>query len=201
MQIKTFNVGILSTNCYVVGCPETEEAIIIDPGIGTTYEAQQVSRYVNQNSLKVMFIVNTHGHADHISGNAVLKSKYGVPVCIHSYDAECLNHFVDSISPANVLLEDHSSLKFGWITLKVMHTPGHTLGSISLVGKELVFTGDTLFAGGIGRTDFVGGSDRDMRVSLQKLVSLPDDYIVYPGHGCASTIGLEKKINPFLVSL
>ena len=201
MKIQTFTVGMLSTNCYVVSCPETKEAIIIDPGFEADYEAEQVMRYVAETSLKVKFIVNTHGHADHISGDLVLKRKYGVPVCIHTYDAVCLNDLGDDLSPVNVLLEDGGLLNFGRVTLKVMHTPGHSLGSISLVGETLVFTGDTLFAGGIGRTDFAGGSDRDMRVSLQKLVGLPDDYVVYPGHGCASTIGEEKRVNPFLLWL
>ena len=201
MQIQTFNVGMLSTNCYVVNCSETKEAIIIDPGFDDPYETKQVSRYVDENKLKVKFIVNTHGHADHISGDVVLKRKYGVPICIHTYDAHCLNDLDESRSPANVLLEDGSLLKFGQVMLKVMHTPGHSLGSVSLVGENLVFTGDTLFAGGIGRTDFAGGSDREMRASLKKLLCLPDDYVVYPGHGCVSTIGEEKRANPFLLWL
>ncbi len=192
---------MLSTNCYVVSCPETKETIVIDPGFEANYEAEQVIRYVDQNSLQVKFIINTHGHSDHISGNLLLKRKYGVPVCIHTYDAGCLNDLGDDLSPVNVLLEDGELLKLGHVTLKVMHTPGHSLGSISLVGETLVFTGDTLFAGGIGRTDFEGGSDCDMRVSLQKLVGLPEDYVVYPGHGCASTIGEEKRVNPFLLRL
>jgi hydroxyacylglutathione hydrolase len=198
MQIQTFNVGMLSTNCYVVNCPETKEAIIIDPGFDASYEAEQIIRYVDENTLKVTFIVNTHGHADHISGDAVLKRKYGVPICIHTYDAPCLTGLGENIPPDNVLLEDGGLLKFGQMTLKVMHTPGHTPGGISIVGENLVFTGDTLFAGGIGRTDFAGGSDRDMRLSLEKLLCLPDNYVVYPGHGFVSTIGEEKRVNPFL---
>ncbi len=198
MQIQTFNVGMLSTNCYVVNCPETKEAIIIDPGFDASYEAEQIISYVDKNTLKVKFIVNTHGHADHISGDAVLKRKYGVPICIHTFDAPCLNALGEVISPANVLLEDGGLLKFGQMTLKVMHTPGHTPGGTSLVGENLVFTGDTLFAGGIGRTDFAGGSDREMRLSLKKLLCLPDNYVVYPGHGFASTVGEEKRVNPFL---
>jgi hydroxyacylglutathione hydrolase len=198
MQIQTFNVGMLSTNCYVVNCRETKEAIIIDPGFDAAHEAEEVIRYVDENALKVKFIVNTHGHADHISGDRILKREYGVPICIHAFDARCLNGLGENISPANVLLEDEGLLKFGQMTLKVMHTPGHTPGSISLVGEKLVFTGDTLFAGGIGRTDFQGGSDRDMRLSLEKLLCLPDNYVVYPGHGGVSTIGEEKCVNPFL---
>jgi hydroxyacylglutathione hydrolase len=196
VQIQTFTVGMLSTNCYVVSCPESGEAIIIDPGFEASYEAEQVTRYVDENALKVKFIVNTHGHADHISGDIVLKRKYGAPIYIHTYDAPCLADLGESLSP--VLLEDGGLVKFGTVTLKVMHTPGHSLGSISLVGEELVFTGDTLFAGGIGRTDFAGGSDRDMRCSLQKLVGLSDDFVVYPGHGCVSIMGEEKRVNPFL---
>jgi len=201
MQIQTFNVGVLSTNCYVVKCPETMEAIIIDPGFEAPYEAERVTRYVEEKALKVKFIVNTHGHDDHISGDMVLKRKYGVPICIHMYDAPCLSGLGDSFAPADVLLEDGGLLEFGRVKLRVMHTPGHSVGSISLVGDKLVFTGDTLFAGGIGRTDFAGGSDRDMKCSLQKLVGLPDDYVVYPGHGCFSTVGDEKRVNPFLLWL
>ena len=201
MKIQAFNVGMLSTNCYLVNCSETKEAIIIDPGFEADFEAEQITRYVDGNALKVKFIVNTHGHADHISGDLVLKRKYGVPIHIHRFDAPCLDDLGESPPPANVLLEDGALLKFGDLTLKVMHTPGHSLGSISLVGDKLVFTGDTLFAGGIGRTDFAGGSDRDMKFSLQKLMGLPDDYVVYPGHGCFSIMGEEKRVNPFLLML
>ena len=198
MQIQTFTVGMLSTNCYVANCLETREAIIIDPGFEAPYEAEQVIHYVDAQALKVKFIVNTHGHSDHISGDAVLKRKYGVPVCIHTYDSHCLNDLGEKLSQANILLEDGGLLRFGQVTLKVMHTPGHSLGSVSLVGDKLVFTGDTLFAGGIGRTDFAGGSDCDMRCSLEKLLRLPDNYVVYPGHGAVSTMGEEKRFNPFL---
>jgi hydroxyacylglutathione hydrolase len=198
MQIQSFNVGMLSTNCYVANCPETKEAIIIDPGLDAAQEADQIFRYVNANALKVKFIVNTHGHSDHIRGDALLKKKYGVPICIHAFDVHCLNGLGEKIPPANIMLEDKRLLKFGQMMLRVVHTPGHSPGSISLVGENLVFTGDTLFAGGIGRTDFPGGSDSDMRLSLKKLLLLPDDYMVYPGHGGVSTIGDEKCFNPFL---
>jgi hydroxyacylglutathione hydrolase len=197
MQIQPFIVGMLSTNCYAVSCPKTREAIIIDPG----FEAEQVTRYVAENALKVKFIVNTHGHTDHISGDMVLKREYYVPICIHAFDEPCLDDLGENLSPADVLLEDGDLLKFGNATLKVLHTPGHSVGSISLVGDKLVFTGDTLFAGSIGRTDFTGGSDRDMMCSLQKLVGLPNDYVMYPGHGCFSTIGEEKRVNSFLLML
>jgi len=198
MQIQTFNFGMLSTNCYIVNCPETKEAIIIDPGFDASSEAELIIRHVDAGTLKVKFIVSTHGHFDHISGDLVLKRKYGVPICIHTYDAQSLNDLGEKIPPANILLQDGWVLKFGQMALKVMHTPGHTRGGISLVGEKLVFTGDTLIAGGIGRTDLEGGFEQDMRLSLAKLFCLPNNYFVYPGHGLVSTIGEEKRLNPFL---
>ncbi|MCW4053722.1 MAG: MBL fold metallo-hydrolase [Candidatus Bathyarchaeota archaeon] len=198
MQIQTFNVGMMLTNCYVVNCPETKEAIVVDPGFDAPYEADQIILFLHENALKVKFIVNTHGHPDHTSGDMLLKRKYGIPICIHAYDAHCLAGLSEETAPANILLEDDGLLKFGKNELKVMHTPGHTLGSISLVGEKLVFTGDTLFAGGIGRTDLAGGSDCAMRRSLGRLLLLPDDYVVYPGHGSFSMICEEKRVNQFL---
>ena len=189
---------MLSTNCYVVSCQETQDAIIIDPGLDVPSEAEQIFRYIDKGLLKAKFLVNTHGHPDHIRGDNILKKKYNVPICIHVYDAHVINDLGEKISPANVLLGDEDLLKFGKDTLSVMHTPGHTPGSISLLGEKLVFTGDTLFAEGISRTDFPGGSDRDMKLSLEKLLRLPDQYVVYPGHGPSTTIGGEKRVNPFL---
>ena len=198
MLIETFTVGMLSTNCYVANSQQTKEAIIIDPGLDFPSETQQIFDYITQAELKVKLIVNTHGHSDHISGDAIFQEKFNVPICIHKYDAPSIEGITKGKFPANVLLEDGSLIQFGDESLKVMHTPGHTPGSICLIGKRLVFTGDTLFAGGIGRTDFPGGSDSDMRLSLQKLVRLPDNFLIYPGHGAASIMGEEKRGNPFL---
>ncbi len=198
MQIQTFIVGMLSTNCYVVNCAQMREAIIVDPGLDALSEAEQIIRYVNRAKLKIKFIVNTHGHSDHISGDKLMKEKYRAPICIHTYDASRLDVLNEKNLPANILLEDGGLLKFGQETLKVMHTPGHTPGGVSLVGKKLVFTGDILFAGGIGRTDFPESSNLEMRWSLKKILHLPDNYVVYPGHGPVSTIREEKRVNPFL---
>jgi hydroxyacylglutathione hydrolase len=193
-----FIVGMLSTNCYLVHCQETKDAIIIDPGFDSPSEAEQVFNYAKEKKLNIKFIVNTHGHSDHVGGNKILKKKFNVPVCIHAYDANNISNSTRETPPANILLNDGDVLRFGDATLKVMHTPGHTAGSICLLGEKIVFTGDTLFAGGIGRTDFAGGSDRDMEESLKKLLRLPDNLVVYPGHGSASTIRQEKMGNPFL---
>ena len=199
---------MLSTNCYVTSCEETRETVIIDPGFDNQLEAKVVITFINDNGLKPKFIINTHGHPDHTSGNEVLKKRFHVPVSIHENDACMLDETsksaagfsgFDYFSPlADILLHDGDSVKFGKVTLKVMHTPGHTAGSILLLGEKEVFTGDTLFAGSIGRVDLPGGSERDMRLSLKKLLRLPDQYVVYPGHGPTTTMGEEKRVNPFL---
>ncbi len=199
MIIETFTVGMLSTNCYIVNSEQSKEAIVIDPGLESPFEAQQIFDYLAKAKLKVKLILNTHGHQDHISGNVIFQEKYNVPIYIHKYDASLLEDLETRKFPAADLLEDGSLIKFGDESLTVMLTPGQTPGSICLVGEKLVFTGDTLFNEGIGRTDFPGGSMRDMRLSLQKLVRLPDYFLIYPGHGPSSIILEEKRNNPFLV--
>lgn len=198
MQIEAFPVGMLSTNCYLASSKETKEAILIDPGLDFSSEAKPIFDYITNEKLKVNFIVNTHGHDDHIKANSMFQQKLNIPICIHSLDA----HFIEGTEkgrfPTTVILENGNMIKFGNETLKVMHTPGHTPGSICLVAEKIVFTGDTLFAGGIGRTDFPGGSMSDMAASLKKLASLPDSLLVYPGHGETSMIREEKRTNPFL---
>jgi len=198
MFVEAFTVGYLSTNCYVVNSQLTKEAVIIDPGLDDRSESLQILEYVDLERIKVKFIVNTHGHPDHVHGNALLQEKYNVPVCVHRLDAAYVKVKEKSTLPASVLLEDGFLVKFGDDSLRVMHTPGHTPGSICLLGEKLVFTGDTLFAGSIGRTDFPGGSYQQIQSSLQKLARLPDYFLVYPGHGPTSMIGEEKSSNPFL---
>ncbi|HSQ49420.1 MAG TPA: MBL fold metallo-hydrolase [Candidatus Deferrimicrobiaceae bacterium] len=196
MQVETFTVGMLYTNCYLANCPTTKEAIIIDPGLDFSSEAKPIINFIAREGLKVRYIINTHGHDDHIKGDLILQQKYNVPVCIHPLD----EHYLGSLSRSvpNVPLEEGNTVAFGNETLKVIHTPGHTPGSICLVGEKLVFTGDTLFAGSIGRTDFEGGSMKEMQASLRKLKTLPNQLMVYAGHGGTSLIGQEKRANPFL---
>jgi glyoxylase-like metal-dependent hydrolase (beta-lactamase superfamily II) len=195
VRVKSFIVGLLASNCYVVSDLKFE-AIIIDPGFETRKELEQITDYIYENSLKIRLIVNTHGHLDHISGNDLVQKKYECPICIHSRDA----HFLGRLNEKYriIHLKDGDFLDFGKDLLKVISTPGHTPGGISLVGENVVFTGDTLFSKGIGRMDFSGGSKEDMKKSLIKLMSLPEKYVVYSGHGVSTTIGEEKNYNPFL---
>jgi len=197
MLIETFTVGGLSTNCYVVSSRQPKEAIIIDPGIDLLLEADQIFDYVAEAGLRVKLIVNTHGHSDHINGDTIFQEKYNVAICIHRLDAGSLAVLENANFPT-LRLDEGRLIAFGEESLKVMHTPGHTPGSICLLSERLVFTGDTLFAGGVGRTDFPGGSDSSMHQSLQKLQLLPDYFLIYPGHGPTSIMGEEKRVNPFL---
>jgi hydroxyacylglutathione hydrolase len=198
MLVETFIVGMLSTNCYVASSPQTKDAIIIDPSLEMLVEAKSIVDYISETGLRVKFIVNTHGHSDHIEGNLYFHKMYDVPICIHTLDAHFITEITESNHQSNIMLEDGNVINCGQETLKVLHTPGHTQGSICLVGEKLVFSGDTLFAGGIGRTDFPESSNSDMRLSLQKIVELPDYLIVYPGHGEITMIREEKRINPFI---
>ena len=211
MQIHSWVVGPLATNCYVVVCNETDEAIVIDPGFSA--EERGTILKIVRSGVEIKNILNTHGHIDHISGNSILKKLTGANILIHKNDALML---VDPsrnlsnmlglsvISPeADRLLEDGEIVKVGTLKLRVIHTPGHTKGSISLLCEEenIVFTGDTLFAGSIGRTDLPGSSFEEMMRSLRgKLMILPDETVVYPGHGGKTTIGREKRMNPYLSS-
>jgi len=212
MITKMFTVGALYTNCYVVGCNETKEALIIDPGFDTELVAKRILREADQLELQIKYIVNTHGHPDHIAGNGIVKKLTAAPILIHEYDAPMLTKAAEnltvlsglrtvSLPSADRMLHNGDAIEVGEVMLRVLHTPGHTRGSISILGNDVVFTGDTLFAGSIGRTDFPDSSYKEIMSSLKKLAVLPDRIKVYPGHGPASTIGEEKKSNPFLQNL
>ena len=191
MIVKSFAVGWLSTNCYVVGCEETREAAVIDPGMESEREAEPILDFIKQNSLQIKYIINTHGHPDHVAGNALMKEATGAPILIHE------NHSARVQSDRK--LHDGDVIPVGTLKLVVLHTPGHTKDGISLLGDNVVFTGDALFAGSVGRTDFVGGSYEELMRSIKtKLLSLPDSFKVYSGHGPPTTIGNEKRRNPFL---
>jgi hydroxyacylglutathione hydrolase len=201
MILEKIVVGPLEVNCYILGCPRTFEAVVIDPGA----EPEKIKKRLKNRSLKIKFIVNTHGHGDHIGANAQLSA----PIYVHRLDAEFLSSpqlnlsgmfgcSVTSPLPAG-LLEQGQLLQAGSISLTVIHTPGHTPGGICLNAGDCIFTGDTLFAQGIGRTDIPGASQQDLLQSIkEKLFALPDEAAIYPGHGPASSIGKEKRNNPFI---
>jgi len=205
---KMFEVGMLATNCYVVNCRETLQAAVIDPGFVSSSEADEIITYIKSNNMELKFIINTHGHPDHSCGNAAIKDAFQVPICIHQDDAYMLGESgintaryfgYNCVSPAvDIILHEGEYLKLGDVTLKVLHTPGHSFGSVSIIGETEIFTGDALFAGSIGRTDFPGSSEVEMQRTLKKLKQLPDYFTVYPGHGPKTTIGEEKRVNPFL---
>ncbi|MDD5019391.1 MAG: MBL fold metallo-hydrolase [Candidatus Omnitrophica bacterium] len=192
MKILTFVVGELGTNCYVVATRQGR-AMVIDPGDETAVITQGLADH----ALTASLIVNTHGHIDHIAADAAL----GLPVSVHEDDAAMISDpeknmmtmffgTFEPVVPAR-LLRDGDDVVLDELMFKVIHTPGHTPGCICLFGHGVLFSGDTLFRDGIGRTDFPGASGRKMEESLKRLKSLPPETIVYPGHGPKTTIGRE----------
>ena len=204
VQVHTLVVGRLQTNCYILA--SKSEALVVDPGD----EAPRILRYVNDLGAKLKTIVATHTHFDHVLGVSELKTQTGAPFLIHKDDLEILESMQDrvqmflglKVSPppkVDYFLKDGDSVIFGGETLKVLHTPGHSLGSISLVGNGYVFTGDALFNQSIGRTDLPGGDFETLINSIKnRLFSLDDGTMVYPGHGPETSIGDEKLANPFV---
>ncbi len=204
--LKVLPVGMMEANCIIVGCKKTLEAAIIDPG----EEAGKILNTVKSLNLKVGSIILTHAHIDHIAALKEVREETGAKVIVHKDDAEMLSNpginlsmfMGDSISgKADKLLEDDDVIHIGELELKVLHTPGHTPGGICLYIEEhdVVITGDTLFVGSIGRSDFPGGNHRQLINSIkEKLLVLPESTKVYPGHGPSSTIRFEKRNNPFL---
>ena len=209
-------VGMLQCNCSIIGDPETHEALVVDPGD----ESDRILQLLAKHALTVSAIVSTHAHIDHVGGLRKIQQATGAPVLMHADDMELYRHLdvqaawigMRTPDPASVdkFLREGDTLRWGHFEANVLHTPGHTPGSISLymapqktehtgeaAGKLLA--GDTLFAGSIGRTDLWGGSlEQILRSIHQKLLILPDETMVYPGHGAVTTIGEERAGNPFL---
>lgn len=201
-MIKKVVVGAFETNSYIFADIDTKEAALIDPGSDGDDDIKSGLQRLN---LKLNCIINTHGHGDHISSNR----KFKAPVYIHKLDEDFLADaklnlsatfgFTIKSPSATRLLEDGDIIEVGGFKLKVLHTPGHTPGSISLLSDGVVFTGDALFKGGVGRTDFPYGSNEQLLNSIKnKLLTLDDRTVVYPGHGPSSTIGKEKRENSFI---
>jgi len=209
MIIEQIQIGGFEIFCYILGDPETGEGIVVDPG----GSAEVVIKRAEARGIKkIKLIVNTHGHVDHVAGNKQLQEATGAPIAIHELEADALANpnkmmmmmFNAKPSPApTVLLKDGDEIKFGNESIKVIHTPGHTVGGICLHWPGYVITGDTLFVGGVGRTDLPGGSFDVLQSSIKNILfSLPDETIVLPGHHYGSTptstIGREKKENMFI---
>jgi len=205
MILKILIVGELQTNCYILGDEKTKQGVVIDPG----GDFEIIEEHLKKLRLKLKYIVLTHGHVDHIGALAQLKKTTRAEILIHSKDSAMLydpNQNLSTFSgdkiiatKADKLLKEGDIIQCGGIMLEVLHTPGHTPGSISLLTDKMIFTGDALFCGSIGRTDFPGSSYQKLISSIKdKILTKEDDLIIYPGHGPSSTVGEEKRNNPFL---
>lgn len=210
MNIEHFTCNMLQENCYVVS-DETKQCVIID--CGAYYEAEQTAiiDYIKSNGMTPVHLLVTHGHLDHNFGNNAISDAFGLSPEISRYDKQLLEHSSEqaeffgvnldkSAIPAGRLLENGEKITFGNHVLQVIETPGHSPGSVVFYCEEekTAFTGDTLFRGSIGRTDFAGGSMLQIIQSLRMLAQLPDDTVVMPGHGSQTTIGYELAHNPYM---
>jgi glyoxylase-like metal-dependent hydrolase (beta-lactamase superfamily II) len=205
--IEQLVMGLFQTNCYIVADEDTREAIIIDPG----GDAERILETVERLEFDVRLIVNTHGHVDHIMANREVMDATRAPLAIHPDDASMLTNPLRSFSflmgrfrpspAASVQLQEGGQVQVGTIVLEVLHTPGHSPGSVSLwcAAEKVLFSGDVLFNMGIGRSDLGGNHAVLLQSIREKLFTLPDDAVVYPGHGPRTTIGYEKSHNPWLV--
>lgn len=206
MIVVTLPVGLIQTNCYLVGCEETRQGLIIDPG----GDADQILAEVERHGLAIQYVVNTHGHFDHTDANRAIVHATGAPLAIHSLDRPLLEAsggaawfgvYADPSPLPDLELRHGDELRVGALCFQVLHTPGHTPGHICLYepAQGVLFDGDVLFYRGIGRTDLPGGSWPRLLDSIQRvLFALPDSTIVYSGHGPATTIGEERHLNPWL---
>jgi glyoxylase-like metal-dependent hydrolase (beta-lactamase superfamily II) len=208
MIVKALVVGPFASNCFIIGSEETKEGMIIDPGAN----AKNILNAVRDLDLSIVLIVATHNHIDHVGALRSVKDATGAQYAVHEADSKeampamfgrmmglMLGSSLRAPPKPDRLLKDGDVIEIGDLRFDVLHTPGHSPGGISLSGNGVVFSGDTLFNLGIGRTDIEGGDYAKLIESIiAKLMVLPDSTIVYPGHGPETTIGTEKKWNPFL---
>ena len=204
-EVETLIVGPLSSNCYIVWDEKEKLGVIIDPGD----DAEIIIDRVNDLGIKIKYILATHGHFDHIGGVAKLRKNLNTEFLAHEGDfffiedgenaAKRWGIAIDQPPKPDRFIEDGEKIKFGEFELEVLHTPGHSPGGVSFLYDRMLFGGDTLFQGSIGRTDFRKGSFEDLSTSIKtRLYTLPDDTIVYTGHGPITTVGDEKKFNAFV---
>ena len=204
MILESLAVGPLQVNCFILGCPETKAGMVIDPGD----EGERILERVLALGLKLATVVNTHGHFDHTGGNRLLVEKTGAELLIHEADLQLLRRAaehaamygmkaVSSPEPSRTLI-DGEELALGTLRFRVIHIPGHSPGGICLLSGDHLFCGDVLFAGSVGRTDLPGGDHEALIEGIRRrLLILPDQTVVHPGHGPGTTIGREKRMNPF----
>ncbi len=187
MIIRQLEVGSMDNFCYLLGCAETRQAMVIDPG----GDVDQILSAARSENLTIKIIVNTHGHGDHTAGSAALKARTGARILIHAADAGRIE--------ADGHLSDGDRLRVGTLLVEVIHTPGHTPGGVCLYAGGHLFTGDTLFVGDSGRTDLPGGDRPALGASIRRLMELPEDTVVWPGHDYgptpSSTLAWEKRHN------
>lgn len=202
---ESVTVGEVQCNCYILGCEKTREGIIIDPG----GDADLILEIVKRHNLSIRYIILTHGHFDHIEGLGDLTRSIKAPIMLHEGDIFLYDHLdtqgqmfgfdFAAAPPYDRTVKEGDRFSFGDYTIEVLHTPGHSPGSISLRCGSSVYTGDTVFAGSIGRTDLTGGShDTLVKSARLKIMTLDDATKLYPGHGESTTVGYEKKYNPFI---
>lgn len=199
MQISVLPLGDLGANCYVVADEAAKACAVIDPGD----EGERVAQALSNLGLTVQAILLTHGHFDHVGGVKALQAATGAPVYMRKNDAGLPRQLAGDQPTDFIDLSSEGPQPVGGITFEVLETPGHSTGSVCFVCREdgaddVLFTGDTLFQGSMGRTDFPGGSMGDMMESLKKLAELPGDYRVYPGHGGETTLEQERHYNPYM---
>jgi hydroxyacylglutathione hydrolase len=191
MIVKQIPVGSMEVFSYLIGCEKTREALVIDPG----GEAERIAAMAKEETLNIKYIFNTHHHWDHTYDNAALKKITGARIVMHALE----DVFLKGASKADIRLKDEKTFQVGEITFRLFHTPGHTPGGLCLYAEGQLFTGDTLFVGDSGRTDLPGGHRPTLGTSIRRLMELPDDTVVWPGHDYSptpsSTIGWEKRNN------